>query len=116
LFTSDPPNADALLLLICMKLVIPRKEAEIPADPLYYKAKSCFQLVESHGFISLQTLQAALLLSFYEIANAIYPAAFLTVGHCARLGHAIGIHDRKSAPQMFPLSSKWYIRALKARR
>ncbi|MBE3046106.1 fungal specific transcription factor domain-containing protein, partial [Candidatus Bathyarchaeota archaeon] len=36
--------------------------------------------------------------ALYEISNAIYPAAYLTVGHCARLGHVLGIHSN-TAPQ-----------------
>ncbi|KAL6408671.1 hypothetical protein AUP68_07615 [Ilyonectria robusta] len=53
-------------------------------------------------------LQAAvLLLAFYEVAHAIYPAAYLTIGHCARLGHALGIHDRRNVSQMFPTPSRY---------
>ncbi|KAJ6782300.1 hypothetical protein PWT90_00623 [Aphanocladium album] len=52
-------------------------------------------------------LQSAILLAYYEISSAIYPAAFLTVGHCARLGQAMGIHGRRNAPQMFESSVSW---------
>lgn len=72
------------------------------APQLYDKAKRCLQFLEGSGVMSIRLLQAFLLLALYETGNAIYPAAFLTVGHCARMGHALGIHDRKTAPQMFP--------------
>lgn len=55
----------------------------------------------------MRVLQAAILLAWHEISNAIYPAAFLTVAHCARLGQAMGIHDRRNAPQLFP-GQCWY--------
>lgn len=71
----------------------------------YLLAKQCFHFVEGQSVISLRMLQAALLLSLYELGNGIYPAAFLTIGHCARLGHALGIHDRRGAFQMFPITS-----------
>jgi hypothetical protein len=61
--------------------------------------------MEDQGVISIRVLQAALLLSLYEVGHAIYPAAFLTVGKCARLGQALGIHDRRNVTQMFPTSS-----------
>lgn len=72
----------------------------------YLVAKRCLQFIESQSFISLRILQAALLLSLYELGNGMYPAAYLTVGHCARLGHAMGIHDRRGTLQMFPITSK----------
>ena len=63
-------------------------------------------ILESRGLISTVLLQAVLLISLYEAAHGIYPAAFLSVGHCAQLGHAMGLHDRQNVTQMFPCSSK----------
>lgn len=71
----------------------------------YRKAKQCLRLVEDQGIFSMRVLQATLLLSLYEAGHAIFPAAFLSIGHCARIGHAIGIHDRRGVSQMFPSTS-----------
>ncbi|KAK5999200.1 Transcription factor BOA15 [Cladobotryum mycophilum] len=97
-------NTDVLLILLCMRLLTQHNE---DTGALYEKAKQCFYYMEGRGVISFRMVQATLLLSLYEAANAIYPAAFMTIGHCARLGHAIGIHDRRNSPQMFPNANSW---------
>ena len=48
--------------------------------------------VEGSSVFSVPVLQAGVLLALYEIGHAIYPAAFLSVGACARYGHALGIN------------------------
>ena len=70
---------------------------------VYDNIKYCLYMLERQGIVSLQLLQATMIVALHEISNAIYPAAYLTVGHCARLGQAMGLHDRRSANQMFPL-------------
>lgn len=69
----------------------------------YGQAKRLLLAAEANGTVSIRVLQSAILLSLYETAHAIYPAAYMTVGYCARLGYAMGIHDRKNVPQMFPV-------------
>lgn len=97
-------SADTVALLLAMQMLCqPRKENETPIAESYLAAKRCLSYAEENNIFSLRLLQASLLMGLYEIANAIYPAAYLTVGHCARLGHAMGIHDLREAPQMFPL-------------
>ncbi|KAJ3476159.1 hypothetical protein NLG97_g9214 [Lecanicillium saksenae] len=64
-------------------------------------------LSENYFQSTHRILPFAILLGYHEISSAIYPAAFLTVGHCARLGQAMGIHDRRNAPQMFKSSVSW---------
>ncbi|KIW40475.1 hypothetical protein, variant [Exophiala oligosperma] len=115
---------DLALLLLCMKLitqqVVPSPSPSPPSmsgggDPqqqqqqqqqqqrarnsLYTLAKRTLYLGESQGLICIRTLQANILVAAYEIGHAIYPAAYLTTGHCARLGHALGLNDRRHAPQ-----------------
>lgn len=89
-----------------MEILLPnRDEAAIDPQAQYCKAKQCLHLVEDQGIISLRVLQATLLLSLYEAGHAVFPAAFLSIGHCARIGHAIGIHNRRGVSQMFPSTS-----------
>jgi hypothetical protein len=42
--------------------------------------------------MSIQVLQAGLLLSLYELGHAIYPSAYLSIGACARYAYALGIN------------------------
>lgn len=41
--------------------------------------------------MSLHVLQATIFIALYEMGHAIYPAAYLTVGACARYGIALGL-------------------------
>jgi len=90
------------LLLLAMKLIIqiPSRGSQSARSPLYALTKQFFTMVESSGIMSCQTLQANILISAYEIGHAIYPAAYFTTGHSARLGHALGFNDRNNAPQI----------------
>ncbi|KAF7563369.1 hypothetical protein G7046_g707 [Stylonectria norvegica] len=45
----------------------------------------------TNGNLCIHTLQAGILIACYELGHAIYPAAYLTVGGCARYGLALGI-------------------------
>ncbi|EXJ87309.1 hypothetical protein A1O3_04268 [Capronia epimyces CBS 606.96] len=94
-------SADFALLLLSMKLIIqvPAGGPQSVRSPLYALTKRYFATVESSGLLSLHTLQADILVAAYEIGQAIYPAAYLTTGHCARMGHGLGLHDRTLAPQ-----------------
>ncbi len=59
--------------------------------PLYRAAKRFYHEAETAGLVSVHVLQAGILIALYELAHALYPAAYLTVGACARHGLAIGI-------------------------
>lgn len=67
---------------------------------LYSSCKNFLSYVDQHNALSIRILQASLLVAFFEISNAIYPAAYMTVGHCARLGHAMGLHNQRLQQQM----------------
>ncbi|OAQ64075.1 fungal specific transcription factor [Pochonia chlamydosporia 170] len=101
--TETNPSSDTLTLAFCMHMV---SQQTINVD-MYDKAKGFLSMLERGGTISIQLLQATILAALYEISHAIYPAAFLTVGHCARLGQAIGLHDRRNSLQMWPVVQSW---------
>ncbi|KAI9705855.1 MAG: hypothetical protein M1836_005261 [Candelina mexicana] len=107
--SNAEPNEDLLLLYLCMKLVTDILPDNAPSaqTQLYLTTKQFYFMVESKGIFSLQLMQAAILLATYEIGHAIYPAAYLSVGHCARLGHALGIHNKKNALFMIGRVSSW---------
>nr|POE69106.1 putative transcriptional regulatory protein [Quercus suber] len=100
-------GADVALLFMAMKLTSTEvPEGQHPQTRTYHDVKSLLSHVEAqHGF-SLPLIQALLLIGVYEIGHAIHPASYLTVGHAARLGHAMGLHER-DAPQMLPRATRW---------
>ena len=102
-------GAELALLLLCMKLIrqIPPDDSRSVQNTLYLTAKTFFTVVESSASMTIQLAQSALLLCAYEIGHSIYPAAYLSAGHCARLVHALGLHDRKAAPQMIKRPGSW---------
>ena len=84
------------ILLLCMKLVswIPSEDTtnDKPRSFDYLLAKRLIIAVEISGVMTMQVLQAMILICIYEIGHAIYPAAYLTIGICARYGIALGIN------------------------
>ncbi|KAB5578180.1 hypothetical protein GE09DRAFT_1088782 [Coniochaeta sp. 2T2.1] len=83
------------LLILCMKLCCtpPSSDSGDGRSPIYSAAKRFHFEVEAAGVLSVHVLQATVLIAIYEMGQAIYPAAFLTVGACARYGMALGIHE-----------------------
>lgn len=102
-------GAELALLLLCMKLItqVPPDDSRSARNTLYLTTKTFFHVVESSASMTVRLVQSALLLCAYEIGHGIYPAAFLGAGHCARLVYALGLHDRKGAPQMIKRPGSW---------
>jgi hypothetical protein len=63
-----------------------------PRTRLYHAVKHFYVEVEGSSIFSIPVLQAGVLLALYELGHAIYPAAYLSIGVCARYAHAIGIN------------------------
>lgn len=86
---------DVALLLLSFKLVttLPPKAPQNPRSPLYHAAKHFYLEVEGSSVFSIPVLQAGILLCLYELGHAIYPAAFLSIGACARYALALGINS-----------------------
>ncbi|KAJ4854256.1 fungal zn(2)-Cys(6) binuclear cluster domain-containing protein [Trichoderma breve] len=85
--------ADVALLLLCMRLITsaPSESSRNGTrTDLHLAAKQGFLNLEMAGVLSVECLEAGLLISLYEINHAIYPSAFLSVGACTRYGQAMG--------------------------
>ena len=82
------------LLVLCMKVIVTilPENSSNPKTQLYYTAKYFYLEVETSTSLSILILQAGLLLSLYELGHAIYPAAYLSIGACARYAYALGIN------------------------
>jgi hypothetical protein len=96
---------DLALLFLCMKLMAPRPQddSENIYNPIYATAKRFVSVMEASGITSLMVLQAYILVALYEFGHSIYPAAWMTVGACARYGQVLGVHDSERAPQLLSL-------------
>lgn len=85
------------LLALCMRLscTTPSEADEENGNKtaLYRVAKRYYREVETAGVQSIHVLQAGILIAIYELGQAIYPAAYLTVGACARFGLGLGINN-----------------------
>jgi hypothetical protein len=94
-FHSRP---DVALLLAALKLITTFPPADLcyPRTALYHTVKHFYLEVE--GSLSLLVLQAGLLVALYELGHGIYPAAFLSIGTCARYAHALGINVSRTVP------------------
>ncbi|KAL6805133.1 hypothetical protein J3E68DRAFT_387723 [Trichoderma sp. SZMC 28012] len=94
-FSSNLPNylthrkSELCLLVICMKLS--SSLTTTAKTVLYRTAKQFYFEMESSGILSVTVLQAGVLIAIYELGHAIYPAAFLSVGQCARYAAALEI-------------------------
>lgn len=87
-----PYGVDVLLLLSTMKLLLWHPGQEPRPDREYTAIRHSILEAESAGIVTLQLLQAKILLTIYEFGHAIYPAAYLSVGSCARFGTALGVN------------------------
>ncbi|PNP42338.1 hypothetical protein TGAMA5MH_06020 [Trichoderma gamsii] len=89
----SPRRVEGVLMCLCMKLYCTSAPSfeDDGKRTLYKMAKEFYAEVEATGIMSVCILQSALLIAVYEIGNAIYPAAYMTVGSCARYGVALGL-------------------------
>lgn len=81
----------AVCMLLCSTSHIDQDRGRNGRTSLYQIVKRYYFEVEATGTFSIHILQAAVLIAVYEICQAIYPAAYLTVGACARYGCVLGI-------------------------
>lgn len=102
-------SADLASLYLCMRLVGERlpQALQNPQTSFYLSVKGYHFQVESAGLLSVPLLQAGVLLAVYEFGHAILPAAYITIGRCAKIGHAMGIHHGASSPQMLQPPTTW---------
>jgi len=75
-----------------------------PRTPAYLAAKSFYLDLEIHGFVSLQMLQAQILIALFELGHAIFPSAAVSVEACVRYGYALGLNWNAKFPAKRPFS------------
>ncbi|KAF2424925.1 hypothetical protein EJ08DRAFT_408390 [Tothia fuscella] len=95
LVRSPVLKGDFAVLLLSMKLLLWNPSKQLQAS----EAKSEAYVVAKHaiidavngGALTLSLLQAQVFVALYELGHAIYPAAHLSIGTCARYGIALGV-------------------------
>lgn len=96
-------KAELYLLVLSMKLCYTRG---ITLNTALYETVKLFHFkLQTSGVLSVVVLQAAILIALYELGHAIYPAAFLSIGSCARYAVALGID--KSILSSGTAKSQW---------
>lgn len=95
-------RSELFLLVLSMKLCCARITA--PKTELYHAVKQFYFDVEASGLLSIHVLQAAILITIYEVGHAIYPAALLSVARCAQYATCLGIDATARPPQSMGLS------------
>lgn len=83
-------GSDTAMLFLAMRLMISPPDAE-STNALYRVSKEFLATLEAAGVVSHLCLQALLLVALYEYSQAIYPAAWMTVGACGRYAELLGI-------------------------
>jgi hypothetical protein len=106
LYLLSSSHPDIALLFLCMKLIteVLPEHVKNPQTLIYFAAKQFYLVIETAGILSIQVLQAGILISLYELGHAIYPAAFLSIGACARYAYAIGINRNATSQISQPLT------------
>jgi hypothetical protein len=91
------PHADFSLLCLCIYLIVqyPPKYGQNVQSSVYAIIKGHISLLEASGFLSLEFVQARLLLSIFEIGHGLYPAASISIGACARTARALGLNKKR---------------------
>lgn len=90
------PNAPFSTLVMSMCLYAHTSSAVLGrnsrVESLCYNTECFYSLLQSNGRVSLELLQAGLLIATYEHSQALYEASTLSIGICARMGYALGLH------------------------
>lgn len=99
---SHHTDPDVAIVFLGIKLITSHpKNYNLPSE-LYTLIKETLLQAEMMGYISIHTIQSAILTAVYEIGHAIYPAALTTISSCARHAVSLGI------TQAYPVQgSRW---------
>lgn len=90
------PKADFILLCLCIHLVMqqPQEIDESMRSTLYILIRSQLNLLEVTGFLTLELVQAQLIVLFYEFGHGIHPSASVHIATCARTARLLGLNKK----------------------
>ncbi|KAK3397818.1 hypothetical protein B0T20DRAFT_232564 [Sordaria brevicollis] len=110
--TLHESGPDLAMLFLAMKLVVtlPREGMDrggVLDSEVYGAAKRMLGLLEASGCVSLLGLQAMVLVAVYEYGQGIMPAAWMTVGACARYAELCGLPGFKESSAVLGPVATW---------
>lgn len=86
------PQAESSLLSLSMMLVVTHV-SDSKMMELYTVTKTCIALTEAAGTHSLRIVQARLLITLFEVGNALEEAAYISIASTARAAACISLND-----------------------
>jgi hypothetical protein len=102
-YATNLVSADVVALFVAMHLLSQGHDKEHQAETqmiMYDALKDALSACERHGQLTTNQLAATVLVATYEMAQGRYPAAYFTVGSCARICYVMGLHDSRFATQL----------------
>jgi hypothetical protein len=92
----DNPKADFMLLAMAIHLLVqhPAPKEQSMLSSSYMTLKSCINLWESSGFLSLDFVQARVFVTIYELGHGIHPGASISIAACAREARLLGLNKK----------------------
>ncbi|KAF7936172.1 uncharacterized protein EAE98_002391 [Botrytis deweyae] len=95
--STIPNRPETILLLLSIKIIttLPPTNPRNPQTLLYQAIKHYCLEVEISSVPSLPILQAEILIALYEMGHGIYPAAYLSIGACARVLTMLEVEERR---------------------
>ena len=82
-------KAELYVLVLAMKLLSSR--VTVGRSRTYQVVRQLHTEIVLSGVMSLQVLQAGILIALYEMGHALYPNAYISIAQCARYGTALGV-------------------------
>ncbi|KAH8805147.1 hypothetical protein F5884DRAFT_859763 [Xylogone sp. PMI_703] len=93
------PNAEFAMLLLCVYLSIQlpdRENNQVPTHgALYNMVKFFYSFLQAARKPSLVLVQCGILIAIYEHGQDMSQAAYLSIGTCASMGHALRLHKNE---------------------
>lgn len=96
-FIYSRPRADYILLCLSVSLVLQQpkdhsgQQKDSMQSSLYVTTKCLIASLEAANYVSLDFVQARVLVCWYELGHGIYPAALASIASCASISRALGL-------------------------
>ena len=87
-----------------MEVVMSTPHEHDPITPAYLALKKLYLELEIQGIVSIQVLQAGILIALFELGHAIFPSAVVSVEASVRYGQELGINWGAKFPEKKPFS------------
>ncbi|KAG7100497.1 Transcription factor BOA15 like protein [Verticillium longisporum] len=102
-------GSDLAMLFLAVKLVttVPIPSVAAADHYIYLTAKRFILSLEHGGIPSIMVLQSMVLIAIYEYSHGIYPAAWTTIGGCARYADFLGLPDVHESSILLNSATTW---------